>query len=83
MALGEIVSGRNRQKIPLILLDEVFGSLDTNNSEAVMDLLRNEAKLKDSVFVTTLSPEFSAMFDKKILVNKVGKESRIVSPDTQ
>ena len=83
LALGEIVSGRNRQKIPLILLDEVFGSLDTNNSEAVMDLLRNEAKLKDSVFVTTLSPEFSAMFDKKILVNKVGKESRIVSPDTQ
>jgi len=77
------VSGRNRQKIPILLLDELLGTLDVNNSEAVMDLLRNEAKLKDSVFVTTLSPEFSAMFDRKIVVNKVGKESRIVNPDTQ
>ena len=82
LALGEIVSGRNRQKIPILLLDELLGTLDVNNSEAVMDLLRNEAKSKDSVFVTTLSPEFSAMFDRKIIVNKQGKESRIVTSDT-
>lgn len=78
LALGEIVSGRNRQKIPILLLDELLGTLDTNNSESVMDLLRNEAKHKDSVFVTTLSPEFSAMFENRVIVNKIGKISELV-----
>jgi DNA repair exonuclease SbcCD ATPase subunit len=82
LALGEIVGGRSRQKIPILLLDELFSYLDTTNAEAVMDLLRNEAKIKDSVFVTTIDPHFSSMFDRKILVNKVGKESQIVSSDT-
>ena len=82
LALGEIVSGRNRQKIPILLLDELFSYLDTTNAESVMDLLRNEAKMKDSVFVTTIDPHFSTMFDRKIIINKIGKESQILTPDT-
>ena len=77
LALGEIAGMRTQNTTPILLLDELFGLLDSSNKEAVMELLRGEAKIKESIFVTTLDPELSSMFENKIIVNKVGKVSTL------
>lgn len=83
LALGEIAGMRTQNTTPILLLDELFGTLDSSNKEAVMELLRGEAKTKDSIFVTTLSDELTSMFENKIIVNKLGKVSYLIDSTCQ
>lgn len=78
LALGEIAGTRTQNSMPILLLDELFSFLDASNSELIMDLLRSEARTKESIFVTTLDPNLSSMFENKIVVNKVGRVSSLI-----
>lgn len=78
LTLGEIASSRNTKPIPFLFLDGLYDKLDSENVEKVMDLLHEEARKKESLFVTTIDPSLAALFNNRITIEKKGKISQII-----
>lgn len=62
LALQALAAARAKSQINVSFWDEPFDALDATAGEYAMELLREEAKKKDSVFVITHREEFKANF---------------------
>lgn len=74
LALQSLVFERGACSSNLIILDEVFDSLDTTGVERVVALLSEEAKDK-VIFVVSHMAEFRDYFNTELLVKKSGDRS--------
>lgn len=70
LALQQLVASRSSASINIAIFDEAFIYLDDSASEAVMNLLGEEAKTKSSVFVVTHDQSLKGYFPTSILVRK-------------
>jgi len=77
-ALSEIVSRRNHNNFSFMILDEVFGGLDSAAKAKVMDFLELLKNGKKQVFCIDHMSEAKARFDNVIRVEKRNGISEIV-----
>ena len=77
LALQSLVFERNASSCNLVVLDEVFDSLDRTGVERVVNLLAEEAKEK-AIFVISHLSEFRDYFEKEITVRKRGGVSELL-----
>lgn len=75
LALCDLIASRANKKINLLFADEVFDSLDSQGIESVMQLLREIAKDKSSIFVISHNEQVQSYFDKILTVTKDGESS--------
>lgn len=78
LALQKLVASRSSASINIAVFDEAFIYLDDSASEAVMNLLAEEAKQKSSVFVVTHDAGLKGYFPSSILIRKKGGVSKLV-----
>lgn len=77
LALCDLISSRANKKINLLFADEVFDSLDSQGIDSVMELLRELARDKSSIFVISHNDQIQSYFDKVLTVTKDGDSSVI------
>ena len=70
LALQSLGASRHGNAINVAFYDEVFESLDDAAVDKVMDLLKEEAKIKDSLFVVTHMASLKSEFESRITVVK-------------
>ncbi|MBA7689511.1 hypothetical protein ES703_98019 [subsurface metagenome] len=79
LALQGLVANFGPHDLNILFFDEIFDALDKTGSEKVTDLLIEESRGKDSVFVITHSEDLRNYFDSIITVVKKDGVSRIES----
>jgi len=77
LALQGLVASFGPHDLNILFFDEIFDALDKTGSEKVTDLLIEESRGKDSVFVITHSEDLRNYFDNIITVTKKGGVSKI------
>lgn len=77
LALQSLVFERHAKNTNLMVLDEVFDSLDRVGIEKAVNLLVEEAKNK-AIYVISHLSEFRDYFDSEIIVRKTGGISELV-----
>ena len=76
-AFQALAASRAREQVRFAVWDEVFDALDETAQEVMMELLLDEKKRKDTVFVITQRPELRASFPATLKVVKVKGYSSI------
>jgi exonuclease SbcC len=66
LAISQMIAERAGQPLSLLVLDEIFGSLDEDRRTAVMDLLRNLADRFPQVILITHIESVRDGFDRII-----------------
>lgn len=69
LAISQMIADRAGQPLSLLVLDEVFGSLDEERRNAVMDLLRNLADRFPQVILITHIESVRDGFDRVIRID--------------
>jgi len=77
LALQGLVASFGPHDLNILFFDEIFDALDKTGSEKVTDLLIEESRGKDSVFVITHSEDLRNYFDNIITVVKKRGVSKI------
>jgi len=77
LALQNLIFKRSNCASSLVIFDEVFEHLDSVGIERMVNLLKEESSEK-AIFVISHQNEFSDYFDNVVIVEKEGKESRLV-----
>lgn len=80
LALQSLIFERNANDCNLVVLDEVFDSLDRVGVERVVNLLAEEAKDK-AIFVISHLNEFRDYFEQEVIIRKHGGVSEIVGAE--
>jgi len=78
MAMQDLVASRSRKKLNICVFDEMFEGCDSSGVEAVMMLLNEIAKTKDSVFVITHHEELKNRFSNTLTVVKENGVSNVI-----
>lgn len=78
-AFQAIAASRARERVGFAIYDEIFDALDETAQEVVMDLLQEERKSKDTVWVITQRSELKGYFQKSLRVVKSGGNSSVVA----
>jgi ABC-type lipoprotein export system ATPase subunit len=61
---------RSSQKPELICLDEIFGPLDNNHTEAVFEMLKKLQDKFSRVLIITHNPEIQSKLNSSIVIEK-------------
>ena len=69
LAISQMIADRAGQPLSLLVLDEIFGSLDEEHRTAVMDLLRSLADRFPQVILITHIESVREGFDRVIRVD--------------
>lgn len=77
-AFQALAASRSREQVRFAVWDEVFDALDETAQEVMMDLLLEERKAKETVFVITQRPELRGYFPRTIKVVKERGFSSVV-----
>ena len=70
LALQDLIASRSINKINISFYDEVFDGLDEVGINAILDLLQEVSKEKDSIFVISHNPHIQDVFDHVITITK-------------
>jgi exonuclease SbcC len=84
LAISQMIAERAGQPLSLLVLDEIFGSLDEERRAAVLDLLRQLADRFPQVILITHIDAVRDGFDRVIRVGYDAKEgiSRVTEEPT-
>lgn len=70
IGLALLSFSRSSQKPELICLDEIFGPLDNNHTEAVFEMLKKLQNKFSRVLIITHNPEIQAKLNSSIVIEK-------------
>jgi len=70
LALQDLVSSRNKKRFNISIFDECFENLDNDGVEVVVQLLRQMAQEKESIFIISHQDELKMRFPKQLFVTK-------------
>jgi DNA repair exonuclease SbcCD ATPase subunit len=77
MALQDLVSSRSNKSLDLVVYDEVYEGLDAVGCEAVIELLREKAKVFGTVIVITHNESLKQLFNRHITIKKEGGKTTV------
>lgn len=73
LGLAELLANRAGSKIEFLVMDEVFGSQDSQHRELVIDAIKSVADRFKLVLVISHITEMQAAFDQQIVLGENGK----------
>ncbi|NMA64549.1 MAG: SMC family ATPase, partial [Syntrophomonadaceae bacterium] len=73
LGLAELLANRAGSKIEFLVMDEVFGSQDSQHRELVIDAIKSVADRFKLVLVISHITEMQAAFDQQIVLGESGK----------
>ncbi len=79
LGLAELLANRAGSKIEFLVMDEVFGSQDSEHRELVIDAIKSVADRFKLVLVISHITETQAAFDQQIVLGENGKVENLFS----
>lgn len=81
--LSRLIANRAKHRYDLLILDEVFRHLDRRGKEAVMDMLGELSREKNSVIVVEHDTDFQDSFESRVIVRKKDRRSIILEENDE
>jgi len=78
LSLGDLLSSRHSKEFNIMILDEVFESIDAVGVDCVMDLFAELSKTKESIFLITHKSHLQSQFSNITTVEKKNNIARVI-----